>query len=73
VKASSNQKHAGAALAQQLEMTREKLLVLKSHLKKGKGSEVDDKRKPRLRRLLDRLDKRDKYDFEESENLGLNI
>jgi chromosome segregation ATPase len=56
-----NQKEAAVALAQQLEMTREKLFVLKNHLKLGRHSQSGESvRKPRLRRLLDRLDKRDK-------------
>lgn len=51
MKASSSHKETAVALAQQLEITREKLIILKSHLK-GKKSNG----KPRLRRILERLD-----------------
>jgi nucleoprotein TPR len=47
--ASCSHKETAVALAQQLDQTREKLQILKSHLK-GK------QQKPRLRRILDRLD-----------------
>jgi chromosome segregation ATPase len=49
ISASAGHRETAIALAQQLEQTREKLLVLKSHLK-GK------QQKPRLRRILERLD-----------------
>jgi hypothetical protein len=75
MKATSNQKHDAAALAQQLDITREKLIVLKSHLNKGRRSEVgEERRKPRLRRLLDRLEKRDKLEFlEEAEDERIDL
>lgn len=49
--ASSHQETA-VELAHELEITREKLMALKSHLKAGRGG----KEKPRLRRILERLD-----------------
>jgi chromosome segregation ATPase len=66
-RAATNEKHA-AAMAEQLEITREKLVLLKGNLKNGKRhqSSGDEQRKPRLRRLLGRaLDKRDKKDIPE--------
>ena len=51
ISASSSHKETAVALAQQLEQTREKLLILKSHLK-GKKPHG----RPRLRRILDRLE-----------------
>jgi len=67
VKAISSQKSTAAALAQQLEITREKLIVLRSHLKRGKQPQTaDDRNQPRLRRLLDRMDKRDKHSFHDN-------
>jgi hypothetical protein len=50
--ASANHNETVIALAQQLEQTREKLLVLKSHLQEKKSQG----KKPRLKRILDRLD-----------------
>ena len=50
--ASDNHKETAIALAQQLEQTREKLLVLKTHLQEKKSQG----KKPRLKRILDRLD-----------------
>ena len=75
MKAASNQKHDAVALAQQLQITREKLIVLKAHLNKGRGSHSgEERKKPRLRRLLSRLDKREKLELlpeEEDEKLDL--
>lgn len=48
----SNHKVTAVELAHELEITREKLMTLKSHLKKGRLG----KQKPRLRRILERLD-----------------
>jgi len=48
----SSHKETAVELAHELEITREKLLVLKNHFKNGKGG----KQKPRLRRILERLD-----------------
>ena len=59
VAAVSNQKDTAVALAQQLQVTREKLHALKAHLKNSRRGQNEKKRKPRLRRLLDRLEKRD--------------
>ena len=56
----STQKDTAIALSQQLQITREKLHTLKSHLKHSRKGHTDKKQKPRLRRLLDRLDKREK-------------
>ena len=48
----SNHKETAVELAQELEITREKLTALKNHLKTGRVG----KQKPRLRRILERLD-----------------
>jgi hypothetical protein len=50
--ANASRKETAAELAHELEITREKLMALKSHLKTGRGG----KQKPRLRRILERLD-----------------
>jgi len=50
--ASSSQRQTAAELAHELEVTREKLLILKNHLKASRPG----KQKPRLRRILERLD-----------------
>ena len=55
------QKQTAAALAEQLEMTREKLVILKSRLKNETNQTVPgkgEKRKPKLRKLLSRIDNR---------------
>ena len=55
INASSSHKetaHVAAELAHELEITRDKLMILKTHLKVGRGG----KQKPRLRRILERLD-----------------
>lgn len=61
--ASCTHKETAVALAQQLKITREKLVVLKSHLKEKKRyvgvGEEEKRRKPRLRRILERLDRKD--------------
>ena len=48
----SGHKETAAALAHELEITREKLMTLKSHMKSSRVG----KQKPRLRRILERLD-----------------
>ncbi len=48
----SSHKSTAAELAQELEITREKLMALRSHLKTARAG----KHKPRLRRILERLD-----------------
>ena len=48
----SSHKETAVELAHELEITREKLMALKSHLKTGRAG----KQKPRLRRILERLD-----------------
>ncbi|KAL3906108.1 MAG: hypothetical protein SGILL_009408 [Bacillariaceae sp.] len=65
ISASAGHRETAVALAQQLEQTREKLLVLKSHLK-GK------QQKPRLRRILERLDSNQEQDEETDETQGNN-
>ena len=54
INASANASRIGTAaeLAHELKITREKLMALKTHLKTGRGG----KQKPRLRRILERLD-----------------
>ena len=72
--ATANQKKVAMALSQQLQITRDKLLILKSHLKQGRRSQIgEDGRKPRLRRLLDRLDKREKWTSQGDEGDRLDL
>jgi hypothetical protein len=71
IKASTNQKDAAVALSHQLEITREKLTVLKTHMKRGRRSHAGEDKRPRLRSLL--MPKRDKFDFEGSEDGRLDI
>ncbi|KAG7374554.1 PLC-like phosphodiesterase, TIM beta/alpha-barrel-containing protein domain containing protein [Nitzschia inconspicua] len=59
-------KETTLALARQLDQTREKLLILKSHLK-GK------QQKPRLRRILDRLDSNNYRDKHQLDDVSFEI
>jgi hypothetical protein len=60
INASASQKVTAAELARELEITREKLIVLKSNLK-GKGIQ---RKKPKLRRILERIENHQDCSFE---------
>ena len=59
-------KQTADALAHQLKITREKLMVLKAHLKDKKkfGDTSMERRKPRLRRILEQLDHKNEVESE---------
>jgi hypothetical protein len=60
INASASHKELATELARELEITREKLMVLKSNLK-GKGVQ---RKKPKLRRILERIENHQDCSFE---------